>query len=50
MEKSLTKKDIMLQARVLKNRGLVENTDFRIVYFSNNVELKVINNKSIFIR
>jgi len=48
MKKSLTEREIELQVRVLKNRGLVENTDFRVVYFSNTAELKVMNNKSIF--
>lgn len=49
MEKSLTKTDIELQVRVLRNRGLVENTDFRLVYFSDTIEIKVMNNKSTFI-
>jgi len=30
------------EARVLKNRGLQENTDFRIIYFNNEAEIKMI--------
>jgi len=31
------------RVRILKNRGLKENVDFRIVYFSNTAEVKLIN-------
>jgi len=35
-------KTIEQKARVLRNRGLQENTDFRIIYFNNEAEIKMI--------
>ena len=34
---------VKMKAKTLKEKGLVENKDFRIVYFADEAELKIIN-------
>ena len=35
-------KNIKEEIKILKSQGKIENKDYRIVYFSNNIEIKLI--------
>jgi len=37
-------KEIEQKVKLLKTQGLIENIDFRIIYFSDKAELKFIDN------